>query len=132
MSLLEGPVPDARRTEVGGVVVDEVAAGACRVKRVIYPSGWVWAESMAAVVGTDWCEHAHVGFLVQGSMELEYRDGCVVTNTAPCAVVVEPGHRGRVVGEEAAVLVQVDAGAGTVERFGLEGAGHRHGSAVAG
>jgi len=127
MSLLEGPVPGARRTEVGGLVVDEVPAGASRVKRVIYPPGWAWGDSMAAHVGTEWCEHAHVGFLVQGSMEVEFRDGCRATHDAPCAVVVEPGHRGRVLGDEAAVLVQVDAGPGTVERLGLDGVAHAHG-----
>ena len=32
----------ARRSEVGGLVVDEVEAGRGRVKRVIYPPGWRW------------------------------------------------------------------------------------------
>jgi hypothetical protein len=126
MSLLEGPLPGASRTEVGGVVVDEVPAGASRVKRVVYPPGWVWADAMAPLVGTDWCEHAHVGFLAQGTMELEFPDGCLVTLQAPAAVVVEPRHRGRVVGGEAAVLVQVDAGPDTVERLGLAGVAHAH------
>lgn len=126
MSLLEGPLDGAHRTEVGGLVVDEVAAGASRVKRVVYPPGWVWADSMGPVVGTTWCEHAHVGFLVQGAMEVEFPDGCVTTLRAPAAVVVEPGHRGRVVGDEAAVLVQVDAGSATVERLGLGAVAHTH------
>jgi hypothetical protein len=124
MSAMEGPLPGAHRTEVGGVVVDEVPVGASRVKRVVYPPGWVWEEAMAPVVGTQWCEHAHVGFAVQGTMELEYRDGCRAEIVAPAVVAVEPGHRGRVVGDEAVVLVQVDCGPATVERLGLEGITH--------
>jgi hypothetical protein len=126
MSDIEGPISGARRTEIGGVIVDEVPAGASRVKRVIYPPGWVWADSMAEVVGTEWCEHAHVGFMAQGEMRLEFRDGCVTDVAAPAAVTVEPGHRGRVVGDRAVVLIQVDCGPDTVERLGLGNLGHEH------
>lgn len=126
MSEIDGPMPGAKRTEVGGVTVDEVPAGASRVKRVVYPPGRVWQESMAPVVGTEWCEHAHVGFLAQGVMALEYPDGCMAELRAPTAVVVEAGHRGAVVGDEAVVLVQVDCGPATVERLGLEGVAHHH------
>jgi hypothetical protein len=125
MSLLEQPLAGARRSEVGGLVVDEVAAGRGRVKRVIYPPGWRWSTDMAPVTGGPWCTHAHVGFLVQGEMLVEYADGCRETYRAPAAVVVAPGHDGWVVGEEPAVLVQVDCGAETAELFGLPGA-HRH------
>jgi hypothetical protein len=126
MSDIEGPIGGARHTEIGGVVVDEVPAGASRVKRVIYPVGWVWADAMAPVVGTEWCEHAHVGFLAQGEMRLEFRDGCVGYLAAPAAVTIEPGHRGRVVGEQDVVLIQVDAGPETVERLGLHDLSHEH------
>ena len=90
----------ARRSEVGGLVVDEVEAGRGRVKRVIYPPGWRWKTDMAPVTGGDLCMHAHVGFLVQGRMVVEYQDGCRETYQAPAAVVVAPGHDGWVEGEE--------------------------------
>ena len=72
MSLLEEPLVGARRSEVGGLVIDEVDAGRGRVKRVIYPPGWRWSTDMAPVTGGDRCMHAHVGFLVQGRMVVEY------------------------------------------------------------
>ena len=60
------------------------------------------------VTGGDLCMHAHVGFLVQGRMVVEYADGCRETYQAPAAVVVAPGHDGWVEGDESAVLVQFD------------------------
>ena len=126
MAALIDPMPGAKRTEVGGLVVDEVEAGIGRVKRVIYPPGWRWAEDMIEVTGTERCEHAHVGFIAQGSMVVRFADGCEVTYTAPVAVVVEPGHDGWVVGDEAVVLIQVDAGHETVDKLGLAALQHSH------
>lgn len=125
MSILEGPVKGATRTEIGGLVVDEVAAGAGRIKRVIYPPGWRWSTDMGPITHTDRCMHAHVGFLVQGAMVTEYADGCRVESVAPAALVIAPGHDGWVVGDEAAVLIQYDCGPQTCERLGLP-AEHRH------
>jgi hypothetical protein len=122
---LEQPVAGARRSEVGGLVVDEVEAGRGRVKRVVYPPGWHWNRDMAPVTGGDLCMHAHVGFLVQGRMVVEYQDGCRETYQAPAAVVVAPGHDGWVEGDESAVLVQFDCGSDTVDVLGLPGE-HRH------
>lgn len=124
MGTLTDPVPGATRTEVGGLIVDEVAAGLGRVKRVIYPPGWRWSETMSEVTGTGTCRHAHVGFVVQGTMVVRFDDGCEVTYTAPAAVVIEPGHDGWVVGDEAVVLVQVDAGSQTADRLGLHDVRH--------
>jgi hypothetical protein len=125
MSRLESDIEGASRSDVGGVAVDEVRAGRARVKRVIYPVGWKWSVDMAPVTGTDLCQHAHVGFVAQGALAVQYADGCIVEFHAPAAVVAEPGHDGWVIGDEAAVLIQVDCDTETVERFGLAGE-HRH------
>lgn len=124
MGAVTDPMPGARHTEIGGLMVDEVAAGAGRVKRVIYPAGWRWSDSMSEVTGTATCQHAHVGFIAQGTMVVRFDDGCEVTYTAPDAVVVEPGHDGWVVGDEDVVLVQVDAGPDTSARLGLDDVRH--------
>lgn len=123
MSTIESPLAGAVHTEVGGVSIDEVAAGASRVKRVVYPPGWTW-DAMAEVVGSEWCEHAHIGFVVQGAMSVVFRDGCEVVLRAPAAAIVEPGHKGEVLGDEAVVLIQVDCGVETTRRLGLEGLDH--------
>ena len=120
MATLTDPIPGARHTEIGGLTVDEVDAGVGRVKRVVYPPGWRWTDAMAGVTGTETCRHVHVGFMAQGTMVVRFDDGCEVTYSTPGAVVIEPGHDGWVVGDEAVVLVQVDAGPDTAERLGLE------------
>lgn len=124
MGTVTDAMTGARRTEIGGVVVDEVEAGAGRLKRVIYPAGWSWVNDMAGVTGTTSCQHVHVGCLVQGSMVVRFDDGCEITFSTPDPVVIEAGHTGWVVGDEAAVLIQVDAGPDTVGRLGLESLHH--------
>ncbi len=106
-------------------MVDDVPAGIGRIKRVAYPVGWRWSTHMQPVTGGERCMHAHVGFLVQGRMTVEYADGCTEDYAAPAAVVVAPGHDGWVVGDETAILVQYDCGPDTVDRLGLP-AEHRH------
>jgi len=124
MGTLTDPIVGARHTQIGGLIVDEIDAGIGRVKRVIYPPGWRWSDEMAEVTSTGTCQHVHVGMLVQGTMLVRFDDGCEVTYTTPSAVVLEPGHDGWVMGDEAAVLVQVDAGPDTAERMGLESLHH--------
>lgn len=121
---LLAPIEGAERHEVGGLVVDLVRAGNCRVKRVIYPPGWRWSTHMQPVTGTEHCMHTHVGFLVRGHIVGVYEDGCEYEHKAPAFVVVEAGHDAWVVGDEPAVLVQVDSEEGTARRFGLP---ERHG-----
>ena len=125
MSGLEQAIPGANRTDVGGLTIDEVQAGEARIKRVIYPPGWRWSTHMAPVTGTTSCQHAHVGFLAQGVIEMSYTDGCTNRYEAPTFVVVEPGHDGWVVGDETAVFIQVDHRNHTAERLGMVGE-HRH------
>jgi hypothetical protein len=73
---LLSPIPNSEGWEIAGVRIDVVKAGASRVKRMIYPTGFRWSAHMTEIVGTDWCMHAHVGFLAQDQIHIEYRDGC--------------------------------------------------------
>jgi hypothetical protein len=113
------PIRDADHREVGGVQLDIVRTGAGRVKRVVYPPGFRWSTHMKGVSGTNLCMHAHVGFLARGQVGVEYGDGCKLTFTAPQVMVVEPGHEGWVIGDEAAVVIEFDFEGQTAERFGL-------------
>jgi hypothetical protein len=125
VSDLLGPVKGAERKEVGGVVVDVAPAGSARVKRVVYNPGFRWSTHMKGIVGTDLCMHAHVGFIVQGEVHVRYADGCMLQFKAPQAVAIEPGHDGWVVGNEPAVLIEVDFEGDTARRFGMP-ASHHH------
>lgn len=119
------PVKGAERHEVAGVVMDIARIGSGRVRRVVYPAGFHWARDMKPLVGTDFCMHAHVGFLISGEIEMRYADGCTVTFTAPMPVEIDPGHDGRVVGDAPAVLIEFDFEGDTVKKFGLP-ATHSH------
>src|SRR5437868_3251104 len=122
---LLAPMQGCESREIGGVQIDAVRAGASRVKRVIYQPGFRWSTDMKAIVGTPLCMHAHVGFLVRGQIHIEYADGCKLEFAAPQAVVIEPGHDGWVVGDEPAVLIEVDFEGETARRFGMPES-HRH------
>jgi len=122
---LLAPLKGAERREIGGVRLEVGRAGAARVKRMIYPAGFRWSVHMKPVVGTDLCMHAHVGFLAQGRVHIEYPDGCVVEFRAPQIVSIEPGHDGWVVGNEPAVLIEFDFEGDTVGRLEMP-ASHRH------
>jgi hypothetical protein len=116
-------IEGAVHNDVSGVSVDAVPAGGARVKRVIYPTGYRWSTHLKPVVGTQFCMHAHVGFLARGHMQGEYADGCRFDLEAPRVVVIEPGHDAWVVGDEAAVLIEVDFDKDTARRFDLP---HEH------
>ena len=122
---LLAPINGADHREIGSVHLDVAPAGAGRVKRMIYPPGFRWSEHMKPIVGTDLCQHAHVGFLARGQIHVQYGDGCVVEFVAPQVVAIEPGHDGWVVGNEPAVVIEFDFERETAKRFGMPEE-HRH------
>jgi hypothetical protein len=124
---LLAPIKADEHRDVGGVQVDISKAGNVRVKRMIYPPGFNWDANLKAVVGTDLCMHAHVGFMAKGQINVQFSDGCVVEYKAPQFVAVEPGHHGYVVGDEPAVLIEFDFEGQTVARLGVPS--HQHAKA---
>lgn len=116
---LTAPMKGSERREVAGVKMDVAAAGAGRVKRVVYPAGFRWSTHMKPLIGTDHCQHAHVGFLARGQVHVAYADGSGEEFTAPQVVAIAPGHDAWVVGDEDAVLIEVDFEADTPQLFGL-------------
>ncbi len=116
---LLAPIKGAEHVEVAGVAIDQVEVGKCRVKRVVYPVGFRWSKNMKPKTGTDYCMHAHVGFLARGEIHMEFADGCVLEFRAPQVVSIEPGHDGWVVGKEPAVLVEFDFGPNTIQSLGM-------------
>lgn len=95
------------------------AIGDARIKRMVYPPGMRWSTDLKPIVGTERCEHAHAGFLAEGSLRFEFDDGCSLQYLAPAIVDVAPGHDAFVVGDVPAVLIEVDFETATVERLGV-------------
>ena len=122
---LLAPIKGADHREIGGVQIDTVPAANCRVKRVVYPVGFRWSRDMKPQVGTDYCMHAHVGFLAQGEIHMEFSDGCVLEYRAPQVIAIEPGHDGWVVGNTPVVVIEFDFGTDTVRHLGMP-VQHKH------
>jgi len=122
---LFAPVPGAEHQVFGPVAIDIVRIGDSRIKRSVYPPGMRWSTDLKPMVGTDSCSHAHVGFLAHGALRFEYTDGCRVDLVAPAAVDIAPGHDAWVVGDEPAVLIEVDLEGDTIARLGVA-ASHEH------
>ena len=116
---LLAPMPGADSRVVGGVQVDVAQAGTGRIKRVIYQPGFRWSTHMKDAVGTELCMHAHVGFIARGRIGARYKDGTTVEFAAPQVVAIAPGHDGWVVGDEPAVLIEVDFMGDTAAKFGM-------------
>jgi hypothetical protein len=98
--------------------VDTAEIGSARVKRVILPVGGRWSKDAKPIVGTEYCQHAHVGFLAQGTFGGEYADGTSFEFEAPAFLDVDPGHDSWVVGDTEVVLIQFDFVEQTLERLG--------------
>ena len=98
-------VGGTRHVTYGPIGIDVGHVGDARIKRMVYPPGMRWSTDVRPLVHTDRCEHAHAGFLVEGSLHFEYDDGCVVEYAAPAVVEVAPGHDAWVVGDEPVVVV---------------------------
>ena len=113
------PIPGAETRQLNGVQVDVAPAGTGRIKRVIYQPGFRWSTHMKDAVGTDFCMHAHVGFIARGQVNVQYADGETLEFVAPQVVAIEPGHEGWVVGDEPAVLIEIDFEGDTASRFGM-------------
>ena len=128
MDPLLAPIKDSERKEAGGVQVDVLRCGSVRVKRMIYPPGFDWSTHLSALIGSELCMHAHVGFLASGQISVRFADGCVEEFKAPQFVAIEPGHAGRVIGDEPAVVIEFDCERDTVDRMDLP-AVHRAGGA---
>ena len=118
---LLAPIPGADSRQFNGVQVDVARAGTGRVKRVIYQPGFRWSTHMKSTVGTELCMHAHVGFIARGQVNVQYADGETLEFVAPQVVAIEPGHEGWVVGDEPAVLIEIDFEGDTASRFGMGG-----------
>jgi hypothetical protein len=122
---LLAPMPEAVHRDLNGVSLDIVQVGASRVKRVVYHPGFRWSTHMKPNVPTDLCMHAHVGFLARGAIGVRYADGCTAEFRAPQVVSIEPGHDGWVIGDEQAVLIEIDFEGQTALVLGMP-AVHQH------
>ena len=77
------------------VMMDEVAVG-----RFILQPGWCWSKDVAPIVGTQSCQHRHMGYTISGTLGVRMDDGTEMVIGPGEAYEIPPGHDGWVIGDE--------------------------------
>ena len=83
--------PDETRTP-DKTRVDVVRLAGYTLGRLTLEPGWRWSECIKPVVGTESCQHSHVGYAVSGQLTVRLNDGTEKTISAGDAYTIPPGH----------------------------------------
>jgi uncharacterized protein YjlB len=85
----------------------EVAA----IGRLTVQPGWKWSTHIKPLVGTDYCEHSHMGIAVGGQHAIFMRDSkhteTMDARNEVHMCEVEPGHDGWIVGNDVGVMYDI-------------------------
>jgi hypothetical protein len=103
--------PDDRR-EFDGGRLDVVRLAGRALGRFTLEPGWRWSESVAPLVGTELCQASHFGYVVSGRMAVRMADGTEGVAGPGEAYRIAPGHDAWVVGDEPAVVLDVEGASG--------------------
>jgi hypothetical protein len=90
---------DKTRIEVAHV-------GRHTVGRASLAPGWRWSECIRPVVGTEWCEIPHIGYVVSGREVVRLVDGTTMSFAAGDVYLIPAGHDAWVDGDDAVVVVE--------------------------
>lgn len=85
---------------------DIVHLGDLTVGRLVNQPGWRWSKDVRPIVGGEWCEIRHVGFVISGRLGIDLRDGSSVIFGPGDVFDVPPGHDGYTVGDEPVVQIE--------------------------
>jgi len=91
-------VPSAR--------VQVVELGDLTVGRMVNEPGWRWSTHMKPIVGGEWCQARHVGFIISGGVRIEFSDGTAAEFGPGDVFDIPPGHDGMTIGDEPCVQVE--------------------------
>lgn len=75
------------------------------VGRGEFEAGWRWSQHVKPLAGTDSCQAAHTGVILQGRMVVKMNDGTQVEYGPGDVFYMPPGHDAWVVGNERCVLL---------------------------
>lgn len=100
--------PDQTRTfEHGKVGV--CSLGSHTIGRVEFEPGWSWSGSVKPIVGTDWCQTAHIGYVIEGQLGIRMADGSEFQLKAGDAYRIDPGHDAWVEGNDRYAAVEFES-----------------------
>jgi class 3 adenylate cyclase len=76
------------------VNLDETTVG-----RFVHEPGWRWSVDVRPIVGTEWCQFRHVGYVISGRLHAVTEDGTTLEIGPGDAYEIPPGHDAWVVGD---------------------------------
>lgn len=95
---------------LGPATIDVVSLEETTIARITYPPGFRWSVHAKPLVGTEWCEHHHMGVCVGGQLHVLTEDG-IESDIRPGEVYeIPPGHDGWTVGDEAFQSIEFASG----------------------
>jgi class 3 adenylate cyclase len=92
--------------------LDLIKASSLALGWEVLDPGWRWSEHVRPIVGTERCEFHHVSVVLEGRLGFETRDGEVVEAGPGDVIDIAPGHHSWVVGDTAAVVINVQGALG--------------------
>src|ERR1700686_413750 len=72
-----------------------------------FEPGWRWSEHVKPIAGTDSCQAAHTGYVLEGRMAVRMDDGSEIEYVPGDAFYMPPGHDAWIVGDEQCVILDV-------------------------
>jgi len=91
--------------ELDTVSSAQVTIGGLTVSYDTQQPGWRWSTHVRPLVGTEWCEVRHVGYMVSGRQRVLLRDGTEFTLEPMDVIDLPAGHDAWVVGDEPCVTI---------------------------
>lgn len=94
--VVEFPSIRTRIVELGDLTVGELVS----------EPGWRWSQHVRPTVGGEWCQARHVGYIISGSLGIDFMDGTRAVFRPGDVFDVPPGHDGYTVGDEPCVQIE--------------------------
>ncbi len=101
--------PDETRT-FGQSKMELVDLEGMAIARMTLAPGWSWEKDVKPLVNTQTCLLSHTQYCIQGRLMVTMDDGTELAIGPGDAVVVPPGHKAKVVGDEPFVAIDFEAG----------------------
>jgi class 3 adenylate cyclase len=86
--------------EAEGVVSDHVDLKGMTVARDTHQPGWRWSVHVRPLVGGDWCETRHLGYVLRGQLRVVMREGVEFDLREGDVFDLPSGHDAWVVGDD--------------------------------
>jgi mannose-6-phosphate isomerase-like protein (cupin superfamily) len=97
--------PDETRRFEGNGEARVVQVAGHTIGKGTFEPGWVWADNVGPIAGTDSCQVEHLAYVLSGRMAIHMDDGQEIEIGPGDVVAIPSGHHAEVTGDEACVMV---------------------------